>query len=236
MSKLAAMSMIASAPLGMRVRPQKNETVVTGNAREAKEGPLPSITFIRRADAIIATLTVSTESGDYFDRLQELRRALRQIETRSARNNRGVGIAFLKGNSVLPFTMTVAEAAIIAKAPPETSQAALLLRTPILALHTIDTAMGRIYAFRNDLQRPPRLARIEYSLDSVSELTVAAPGQYRATVLESISKDVHKITKFLGEGYAARIIGLEQRMVWRRATDLEINFFIPYRMEIRPAG
>jgi hypothetical protein len=93
--------------------------------------------------------------------------------------------------------------------------------------------MRRIHAFRSTL---PRLGRIEYLMDATTELTVVQPGRYRKDVISAISNDVRAVTEALGDGYAARIEGLEQRMIWRRTGDLDMICFIPYRLEIRPTG
>jgi hypothetical protein len=232
MSKLAILSSVAAPLFGTPARPLKNEMIVTGAREAAKEVVAPNVAISRRADAVVATLIVSTDTGEYFDRMQALRKALRQIESRSA-SNRGVSVAFAKNGNVLAFSVATAEAAITSTAPPESSRATLLLRTPVVQSDTMDTAMARIYAFRNNL---PRLPRIEYSLDPVPNLTMAGPGQHRKTVIEAISTEVRTVTQALGAGYAARIEGLEQRMVWRRLNDLEMSFFIPYRLEILPTG
>ena len=233
MSKLAVLS--SAAPLfGAPARPHKNEIIVTGaRYRDAhKDVPAPHVAIIRRADAVATTLIVSTDTRDYFARLQELRKALRQMESRST-YSRGVSLAFSKDVAILPFTVASAEAAISSRAPPDSSQATLLLRTPISPVDTMETAMSRIHAYRNNL---PRLGRIEYFMDPVPELTMIRPGQYRAPVIAAISAEVRSVTQALGAGYAARIEGLEQRMIWRRAGDLEMSLFIPYRLEIRPTG
>ena len=229
MSKLAALSSVTAPLWGVSARPHKGEIIVRSN----QDGPAtPQATFSRRVDAIVTKLIVSTDTQDYFDRLQELRRALRQIEARS-QNSRTVCVAFAKDVNVLSFTLPGAEAAIASKGPPDSSQASLLLRTPIVPGDTMDTAMRRIHAFRSTL---PRHGRIEYSMDAIPDLTMVRPGQYRKHVIAAISDEVRAVTDALGAGYAARIEGLEQRMIWRRMNDLEMLAFIPYRLEIRPTG
>jgi hypothetical protein len=209
------------------------EIVVTGSRYEDEyeDFKVPHVSILRRAVGITTTLSITSDTRDGELRRDEVRAALREVERRA--RGGAVTLAIVDDDVVLPFSLSAAEASIRGANRPDTSQVTLILRTAIAAGDTMDSAMSRFERFEDSL---PRNGRIEYGIDTDPELTLINPGQYRAAIIAAISADVSAVTRSLGAGYAARIEGLEQQIAWRRTGDLELRLFIPYRLEIRPAG
>lgn len=209
------------------------EIVVTATRYEDEyeDFKVPHVSILRRADGITTTLSITSDTRDGELRRGEVRSALREVERRA--RGGAVTLAVVDDDVVLPFSLGAAETSIRGTNRPDTSQVTLILRTAITPGDTMESAMSRFERFEDNL---PRNGRIEYAIDSDPDLTLINPGQYRGAIIAAISTDVNAVTHSLGAGYAARIEGLEQQVAWRRTGDLELRLFIPYRLEIRPAG
>ena len=66
------------------------------------------------------------------------------------------------------------------------------------------------------------------------ELVLLNPPQYRPQLVTEIAADANRIVAALGGG--ARLEGLESPIAWKRAGDLELKLFVPYRMIVLPRG
>jgi hypothetical protein len=133
---------------------------------------------------------------------------------------------------IVPFSIEAALESLSAGGRPDTSQVRIVLRTPIRAEDTLERVQARFDAFK---QGAPRPGRVEY-YSNAPELVLVNPPQYRAAVIAAITVDANTITRGLGPGYGARLEGLENPIAWKRAGDLDLKLFIPYRMIVLPAG
>jgi hypothetical protein len=79
----------------------------------------------------------------------------------------------------------------------------------------------------------PKPGRITLGLDD-PQLTITDPGQYRAEIVAAIAADARKVTDALGPGYGVTIAGLQNRIAWRRSSDLALTLYIDHTLTIEP--
>lgn len=218
---------------------EADEIVVTATRyRERYEDfVIPHVTLTRRADSAAMGLTISSDTRDPAARRNELNEALRGLSRLGAN---GVSLGILREDSdaeqgrvrIVRFSVEAALQLLRAGGRADTSQLTIILRTPVRVEDTLESVEARLDAFR---QGAPRPGRVEYFSGDI-ELVLVNPPQYRAPVIAAITADANTITRGLGAGYGVRLEGLENPIAWKRAGDLDLKLFVPYRMVVLPAG
>ena len=217
----------------------QDEIVVTAQRYldRFEDKAVPQVAIVRRADFVIAHLTVESDTRDLAVRRAELLQTINEIGRRISANGT-VNVALLEESEqddgdtrVKPFSAAAAEEQLHAGSRPDTSQVELLLRTAVQPSDTLATAEDRLDRFMRSLPKPGRV-----TLGSGdAELTIVNPGQYRSAVLAAIADDARKILTAVGPGHGVHIEGLESRIAWRRSGDLELTLYIPHHLAIEPA-
>jgi len=197
---------------------------------------LPHVSRLRRADFAVRNLTISSDTRDATQRRQELQQALQSLTRFSDRSAR-VSVALIAEDEdesgqarVVTFTVEKALESLRPTGRPDTSQVTIVVRTAVGAGDDLDAVDARFNAFVRAIPHP---GRVETQLGGM-ELTLANPQQYRAGLIADIAADASQISATLGPGYGARLEGLESPIAWRRAGDLDLRLFVPYRMVILP--
>lgn len=199
---------------------------------------IPHVAITRRADSAAMNLTISSDTRDAATRRAELQEALRGV---ARLGNSAVTLGILsedaEGDGVgrTRIVRFSAEAALDLLQPggrADTSQVTIILRTPVREEDTLESVEQRLRAFSANAPRP---GRIEYYTGAI-ELVLINPPQYRAPVIAAITADANTIVRGLGAGYGVRLEGLESPVAWKRAGDLDLRLFVPYRMVVLPAG
>jgi hypothetical protein len=197
----------------------------------------PHVAIVRRADAVVATARIESDSRSLSDRSAELQRTLEAFERR-ARASQTVSVGLLEEGDaagetwVSPFVVERAMERAAGGGRVDTSAVTVLLRTPVQPNESLDAAYGRLTSFAEGAPHPERV-----TIDVGSaQLTVVDPEQYRAALIAAIGAEVRAVLAEVGPGHASAIEGLESRVVWRRTNELELTLFIPHRLRIVPAG
>lgn len=198
---------------------------------------VPHVVVQRRADAAVMNLTIVSDTRDPAARRNELEQALRGL---ARMGDGGVSLALYRedadgeegGARVVRFSVEAALELLRGGGRPDTSQVTIILRTPGTSQDTLERVEARLHAFRDHAPRP---GRVDYLAGGI-DLVLINPPQYRAAVIAAISEDAARITSGLGAGYGVRLDGLENQIAWKRAGDLDLKLFIPYRMTVAPAG
>jgi hypothetical protein len=232
----AALAACAVTP-ALAQEEEGEEIVVTGSRyRERYEDfVVPHVAVVRRADAAAMELTVSSDTRDAAARRAELNQALRNLASRAG-GAVTLGILDEDGDDddgetrLRPFSVELAMDLLRAGSRPDTSQITILTRTPIRPNDTLDSVEERLDGFRASMARPGRVEAWGGDLN----LIVIDPPQYRGEIISAITTDAGRISTALGSAYGARLEGLENPIAWKRAGDLELRLFIPYRMIILP--
>lgn len=199
---------------------------------------IPHVAITVRADSAAMNLTISSDTRDAAARRTELNEALRGI---ARLGNNAVTLGILREDAqddgvgrtrIVPFSVEAALDLLQAGGRADTSQVTIVLRTPVSEQDSIDSVEQRLRAFSRNAPTP---GRIEYFTGDL-ELVLINPPQYRALVIAAITADANTIVRGLGAGYGVRLEGLESPVAWKRAGDLDLRLFVPYRMVVLPVG
>lgn len=211
---------------------QEEEIVITASRySNYEEMTLPHVTLSKRADFVIVELTVTSDTRDLSQRMDELRQALRNLENRS----KGPISLRLKDDDaglVREFSLAAAMETLRGAGRPDTGQVEVLLRTAVSSTDTLEAIEKRISAF---VQATPKPGRIELVEGDV-ELTLVDPEKHRPALLQQIAASGRAAVETMGDGYGASVSGLENRVAWQRSGDLDLTIFIPYDMSVTPSG
>ncbi len=231
------LSPVAAAPAWAQEADDAIVVTATRYTERYEEFAVPHVTLVRRADAAAMSLTISSDTRDAAARRTELNEALRGL---ARLGNSQVTLGLYQEDSdqqegrarIVAFSIEDALESLRPGGRADTSQVTIILRTPIRAEDTLESVEARLGAFR---QGAPRPGRVEY-LSHEIELVLVNPPQYRAPVIAAITEDANTITRGLGASYGVRLEGLENPIAWKRAGDLDLKLFVPYRMVVLPAG
>jgi hypothetical protein len=228
--------------------------VVTGSRISQEIGAdyvIPHVGLERRADYLLRTLYVSCDTREAEARAEELRDTLRGMLDDAERSadielsqfvqiDPGVYNYDYEANIgddtlVVPFTEAEIDGPLLSDygGRPDTSYVQLLVKTPIREDDTLASAVARIEAYVDAVERNGRSA---LDLDAADSLSVVDPAQYREEIFEAMSADAQARISALGDGYRARFTGLENQVSWYRSDVLELTLFIPHTLEIGPAS
>jgi hypothetical protein len=206
------------------------EVVVTG-ARLEEFDPLrtPMVTLPKRADNLITTLTVSCDTRDESQRLSELKATLRNL-IRAAAADQSIELGI--GEEVIgKFDETMLDAVITKAQKVDTNVATVIIKTPVTAADTFDSATRRVERFAESV---PVVGRSEVLLDDDWELTVLGPNRYHAPIVQLIADSARKNAAVFGDGYGVSVEGLQLPVSWYQSGPLDLALYIPYKMVVAP--
>jgi len=234
LSLLVTLALVMSAPAGSQ------EIIVTSRqqtrAAGVEEGPVarPAVIFRNRADNVVQQVWVVDDTRNAEARLAELKDAIASLD-QAANQSRGVQIALVLENAeglqlVRPFARDKAIAAIENGSRQDTSRVRVLAKTAITdADRDQAQPIARIEAFLRSVKLSGR-AQIERLGEPA--LSLIRPEQYRGAVAAAIAADARLIAGQLGEGYAAKLEGLERPIEWEQLDELELGLYVRYRLTI----
>jgi hypothetical protein len=213
---------------------QEEEIVVTGARLERYESlVLPAITMTRRADAVLATANIWSDSRDQALRTREIRATLEDMARRARASD--VTISLMQDDALRPFTVDLAMRLLGYGGRADSSQVTVQLRTATRgADDTLDAARGRFTQFVDSISENGR-ASVDFDEDEL-QLTVVDLTQYRAPLLQAIVTDGRTVAAAMGEGYRPEISGLESPIAFRRSGDLDLTLFIAYALRAVPVS
>jgi hypothetical protein len=225
-----------AAVLAMPAQAQETEEIVVTGSRIAdrfEDYAPPQVSTVRRADFVIQTVEVECDTRDPAQRRSEIVATLEAMERQAGRAGEGVSLA-IGEDFVRPFTARMGRDLIRANnRREETESLRLLIRTPVRANDTLETAQQRLKRFVASVRGA---GRTEVLLKEEPELTLVNPARVRNELVAAIAADARALSGMLGPGYTARIGGLENQIAWRRTGELELTLFVPYTLELIPAG
>jgi hypothetical protein len=112
---------------------------------------------------------------------------------------------------------------------PDSSYAAVLVKTAVTENDTFDEATARVRAF---VAGAPKEGRTEMLLQSDWNLTIVGVEQYRPAMLALIAEDARATAAAFGPDYEVEIDGLQATIQWVQSGPLDLNLFIDYDMQI----
>lgn len=213
---------------------EEEEIVVTGARLQRFDAlVLPAITMSRRADAVLADVSVWSDSRDAALRTREIRATLEDMARRARAND--VTMALRQDDVLRPFSVDLAMRLLNGGGRADSSEVVVQMRTATRGPDdTLDAARGRFTEFLESVTENGR-AIVDFEEDEL-QLTVVDLPQYRPPLLASIVEDGRRVAASMGADYRPEISGLEGQVAFRRSGDLDLTLFIPYQLRIVPVG
>ncbi|HEY0927989.1 hypothetical protein [Brevundimonas sp.] len=210
------------------------EVVVTGSRMiEWDPDDIPAVQLFRRADNLIASVRVVNDTREAAGRRSELTQTLRAM-ARQAAGRADIDLSIETDGVLVPLTEDMVSTLTLGVdgMRSDTSVATLIVKTPISATDSLDSASGRLEAF---VEAVPTTGRSEVDIDDDWQLSIIDPPQYRAAILALMAADAERAAGAFGGGYRVEVTGMENRVTWRQSGPLDLGLFIPYKMTVVPA-
>lgn len=219
---------------------QSEEIIVTGSRIASyDDDTIPVIHIVRKADFMTVAATVESDSRDKSLRQNEVLKTLEAMAARAERDSRielGILREFTTDNDeiefIAPFEKSMINADILQYGGrTDTSRATIIVKTPIGANDTFDSAKARIVSF---LKGVPVAGRALIDGDDDPGLSIVDIGQYRQPLLALLAADNEAVKSVFGEDYLISISGLEQPVRWRVSGPLDLTLYFPYKSAVSP--
>lgn len=215
---------------------QIDEIVVTGSrisgyGDDVVQAP-PAVTVTRRADNLIVSVWVVNDTRDAVARRNELIQTLRNM-VRAARSQPTIALSVADDGQLVAFTDEMLSTLTLGEdnGRSDTSTTSVIIKTPIRADDTLDSASARIEQFVAQVEKTGR------SLVTITggwQLSIVNLAQYRPAVLTAIAADASRTSAIFGEGYAVNVEGMANTLTWVQTGPLELAMYVPYSMAVTP--
>lgn len=110
------------------------------------------------------------------------------------------------------------------------NEATLTLKVKTTLTGSIADAQGRITRF---VKKVPQNGRAQMAQQGQLALTIINPEQYRDEIYRRIAAGTKHAIGFYGSDYGAEITGLDREIKWEQANSSEVFLFIPYSFTVR---
>jgi hypothetical protein len=207
------------------------EIVVTAEKALSDYDPqrTPSVVLVRRADNLITEVKVVCDTRDPTLRRAELKDTLRAMILSAGRSGK---ITLGVGDEVVgAFDETMLDKVIAPDNKIDTSVARVVIKTPVAAGDTFDSASGRILTF---IGATPKSGRTEILREQDWNLTIIGPERNRPALLDLIAQDARVTAAVFGAGYGVSVDGLQHPIAWYQQGPLDLALYITYRLEVSP--
>lgn len=231
---------IAAALLGLSAVPaaaqdgsQLEEIVVTGSrVREWDVNEVPAVKVPHRADNLIVAVRVVNDTREAALRRTELIQTLRSL-ARAAEGRPDIALSIEDDGALVPLTEDMVSTLTLGAdgTRADTSTASLIVKTPIRADDTLDSASARIEQF---VARADKTGRSLVDVAGDWELSIVNPAQYRGAILAAIADDARRTAATFGSGYAVEVSGLSNPVTWKQSGPLDLAMFIPFALTVTP--
>lgn len=227
----------AFALTGLASAQNSDEIVVTAARYMDGDGSgvpvvIPHVTLERRADNLVTQVRVICDTRDATLRGEELRKTLRDMIAAAAAS--GGTITLSVGDTILvPFDESMIEKSIYPEGRPDTSYAAVVVKTAVTQSDTYDGAVQRV---RDFVAATPKTGRTEILADGRWDLTLVGPERNRAELIGLIAADARSTAQIFGGGYSVEIDGLQNPITWHQTGPLDLGLYIPYTLKTSGVG
>lgn len=232
-----AATVVAAEPVVAQDQTEIDEIIVTGSRiqrydQDVNPSSVPSVTVTRRADNLIVSIRVVNDTREAAGRRDELIQTLRSM-ARAAGSAPDIALSIEDEGQLVAFNADMVATLTLGVDGnrADTSTASLIVKTPIRADDTLDSASDRIEQF---IARVDKAGRSLVSINGDWQLSIINPAQYRPSILQAIAEDSRRTAAIFGEGYAAEITGMANTLTWVQSGPLDLAMFVPYSMTITP--
>jgi hypothetical protein len=208
----------------------------------------PVIGLKRKADSVVRTITITSDSREEDMRKREVETMLLAALDMADRE----GLSLVTGTyevtvvtkanwrDLFPALLGKTDTADEdeddddSKAVPgfedDGSEAVLTLKVKTRLTGSIAEAQGRITRF---VKKVPQNGRAQMAQKGELALTIINPEQYRDEIYRRIAAGTKHAIEFYGPDYGAEITGLDREIKWEQANASEVFLFIPYSFTVR---
>ncbi len=211
----------------------EDEIVVTAARYMANDGEraavsvIPHVTLKRRADNLVTQVRVICDTRDPTLRGEELRQTLRDMIAAAAAS--GGAITLSVGDTILvPFDESMIEKSIYPEGRPDTSYAAVVVKTAVTASDSYDGAVQRV---RDFVAKTPKAGRTEILADGRWDLTLIGPERNRQELIGLIAADARQAAGLFGTSFGVEVDGLQNPIAWTQSGPLDLDLYIPYSLK-----
>lgn len=110
------------------------------------------------------------------------------------------------------------------------SEATITLKVKTKLTGSIADAQARITRF---VKKVPKNGRAQMAQQGQLALTIINPEQYRDEIYRRIATGTKHAIEFYGSDYGAEVTGLDREIKWEQASNSEVFLFIPYSFTVR---
>jgi len=220
---------------GSRVRqvymdPRTNTVIDSDDNDDATA--LPSVGMRRRADFALLPVIVAGDTREQDQRRAEILTMVRSAIERA----RTAGVELAVGDFfVVPLTGdNYRTLAFLGDGRPDSERVAFFVKTRLGT--SADEANQAITRLEQFVRSVPAAGRAEMRAAGSLTLSIVAPDQYRAPLLDLIAQDARATAIRFGPQQQVEAHGLDRPVEWRRAGMTEVFLYIPHRLVYRPAG
>lgn len=262
MRKFAATALAALALLSTPLLAQEDDAPIENIVVTAQRisGPVsaigiadrrPVIGLKRKADSVVRTITITSDSREEDMRKREVETML--LAALDMADREGLSLVtgvyevkvVTKANWRDLFPGLVGKGASDddddedddedggAVAPgfeDDGSEATLTLKVKVTLTGSIADAQGKITRF---VKKVPQNGRAQMAQQGQLALTIINPEQYRDEIYRRIAAGTKHAIGFYGSDYGAEITGLDREIKWEQANASEVFLFIPYSFTVR---
>jgi len=210
------------------------EVIVTGSrvSIEFDEEQIPAIKLLKRADSILLEVTVTNDSRKKEMRYEEIHKTLHDMIKKSAKYKNivlGYGDGVFRSLDVGNYKGIVLTEN---RNVNDTTHTTIFVKTSLEGKKGNSSKLIQdIKAFISDVQLA---GRTEFDRGDNPILTIINPEKYRYDLINKISEDAKKVSGSFGDDYRVTVTGLQQPLLWERASIDEMYLFIIYRYQIVP--
>ena len=206
--------------------PRTNRAIES--VEEARE--LPAVGLRRRADFALLPVIIAGDTREREPRREEILTMVRSALSLAGRS----GIELAIGDFfVVPLTTgNYRTLPFLGDGRPDSERVAFFIKTRLGA--SADEANQAITRLEQFIASVPAAGRAEMRAGGPLTLSIVAPDQYRARLLDLVAQDALAIAARFGPQQRVEAQGLDRPVEWRRAGATEVFLYIPHRMVFRP--
>ncbi len=210
------------------------EVIVTGSSVsiEFDEEQIPAIKLLKRADSILLEVTITNDSRKKEMRYEEIHKTLHDMIKKSAKYKNiilGYGDGVFRSLDAGNYKSIVLTEN---RNVNDTTYTTIFVKTSLEGQKEKPRELIQdIKTFINNVQL---VGRTDIDRGDNPILTIINPEKYRYDLINKISEDTKKVTQSFGDDYRVIVEGLQQPLLWERATIDEMYLFIIYRYQIVP--
>ncbi|NOZ67192.1 MAG: hypothetical protein GXP00_12005, partial [Alphaproteobacteria bacterium] len=193
---------------------------------------VPAIKLLKKADSILLEVTVTNDSRKESMRAEEIYKTLKNM-IKAAGKYENIVIGY--GDGVFnKLNLKNYKSIILSKDKKknDTTNTTIFVKTSLKGQNNNSRVL--IQDIKKFIKDVSVSGRTELIRGDEPILTIINPEKYRYELIDKIATDAKKVKNSFGKSYEVIVQGLQQPLIWERASIDEMHLFIIYRYQIVP--